>query len=81
VLARPAEPFVRRGTTTPLSLFPDQLFSVHPTPTRPYTPTRVPPLQVHYILDEIVQGGMVVETSLPDIHSAMTEGNVLAAAR
>ncbi len=37
--------------------------------------------QVRYILDEIVQGGMVVETSIPDILLAVNECNALAAAR
>jgi hypothetical protein len=35
--------------------------------------------QVNYILDEIIQGGMVVETSIPDIVAAINEGNLLAA--
>ena len=34
--------------------------------------------QVHYILDEIVMGGMVLETSLQDIISAVTDMERLA---
>ena len=36
-------------------------------------------VQVNYILDEIIQGGMVVETCIPDIVAAINEGNALAA--
>ena len=36
---------------------------------------------MQYILDEVIQGGMVVETSVPDIMMAITEANALVAAR
>jgi AP-3 complex subunit sigma len=35
------------------------------------------PDRVHYILDEIVMGGMVLETSLPEILGAIAEMNKL----
>ncbi len=36
--------------------------------------------QIHYILDEIIQGGMVLETSIPDVLAAVNEANALAQA-
>lgn len=36
--------------------------------------------QVYYLLDEIVQGGLVLETSLPDIVAAYKEQQKLEAA-
>ena len=36
-----------------------------------------PPLQVHYVLDEIVMGGMVLETNITEIVTALTEMTAL----
>jgi hypothetical protein len=36
--------------------------------------------QIHYILDEIIQGGMVLETSIPDVLAAVNEANAMAQA-
>lgn len=48
---------------------------MHSWAEKPFTVTCV--RQVHYVLDEIVMGGMVLETNISDIVSALMEMTTL----
>ena len=50
-----------------------------PIPLPPPLPISRPHSQVHYILDEIVMGGMVLETNIAEVMDAVMQMNALEA--